>query len=183
MFFETNKVSDVLLCQNCEGRLDMPKILSCGETICSLCETSIQIKDRMFDCLVCKEKHKMPKNGLINDKIAMKMLSIEATKVSRGTAYNLLLKLLDEIHKKRNLIKLGIENSSDLITEYCMNLRNEVQLTAEEAISQINDIISKIIEEIDEFEKKLIEFIKTNSKTLENKFNEIANKSWNYLRH
>ncbi len=80
MFFETNKVNDVLLCQNCEGRLDMPKILSCGETICSLCETSIQINDRMFDCLVCKEKHKMPKNGLINDKIAMKMLSIEATK-------------------------------------------------------------------------------------------------------
>ena len=36
-----------------------------------------------------------------------------------------------------------------------MNLRSEVQLTAEEANLEINEIISKIIEEIDEFENKL----------------------------
>ena len=33
MFFDTNKVNNALLCKQCEGRLDIPKILACGETI------------------------------------------------------------------------------------------------------------------------------------------------------
>ena len=45
----------------CEGKLEELKILSCGETICSFCVTSLKIVDKMFDCLVCKEKHEMPK--------------------------------------------------------------------------------------------------------------------------
>ena len=59
MFFETNQVNDALLCIHCEGRLSKPKILPCGETICSLCETNIQTIDKMFECLVCKKIHKM----------------------------------------------------------------------------------------------------------------------------
>jgi len=48
MFYVANKVDQELLCQNCEGKLDIPKILPCGETICSLCETSIQVNDQIF---------------------------------------------------------------------------------------------------------------------------------------
>jgi hypothetical protein len=48
MFFNTFQVNKELLCKNCEGKLDIPKILPCGETICSLCETSIQVNDQIF---------------------------------------------------------------------------------------------------------------------------------------
>jgi hypothetical protein len=44
-----------------------------------------------------------------------------------------------------------------------MNLRSDVQLTAEEVILQVNEISSKIIEEIDEYERNVIELNKTNS--------------------
>ncbi len=40
-----------------------------------------------------------------------------------------------------------------------MDLRNYVQLIAEEVILQVNDLSSEIIEEIDEYEKEIIEFI------------------------
>ena len=86
MYFNAYQVNKELLCSNCEGRLDIPKILPCGETICSLCESSIQINDQIFDCLICKEKHKMPENGFIISKSLSKILAIELSKVSRGEA-------------------------------------------------------------------------------------------------
>ncbi len=43
MFFDTNQINDTLLCSKCEGKVDIPKCLPCGEAICSLCETSIQV--------------------------------------------------------------------------------------------------------------------------------------------
>jgi hypothetical protein len=109
----------------------------------------------------------MPKNGLPINKSLLKLLSIMPTNVSRGKSYDLLEKLLDEMQKKTHFIRLGIENSDDFVKEHCMNLRSDVQLTAEEVILQVNDITTKIIEEIDEYEKELIEFNKTNRESLE----------------
>jgi len=126
MFYDSNQIdNELLLCKHCEGRVVEPKLLPCGETICSLCETSIHVNDQTFDCS------------------------------------------LDEMQKKTNFIRLGIENSDDFVKETCMNLRSDVQLTAEEVILQVNDITTKIIEEIDEYEKELIEFNKTNRESLE----------------
>jgi len=77
------------------------------------------------------------------------------------------------MQKKTNFIRLGIENRNDFVKEHCMNLRSDVQLTAEEVILQVNDITTKIIEEIDEYEKDLIEFNKTNRESLD-AFNKIV---------
>jgi hypothetical protein len=173
MFYDANKINKVLLCKHCEGRLDIPKMLQCNKTICSFCETSIQVIDKMYDCLVCKKKHEMPQDGLPNNELVLEILAIEITKVSRGEAYNSSKKLLNEIQKKRSIIKLGIDNSTDLVKEHCIDLRSDVQLKTEEAIQQINEINSKMIEEIDEYEKEFIEFNKTNSKSLD-QFNSIV---------
>jgi len=51
-------------------------------------------------------------------------------------------------------------------------LRNDVQLKAEEVMQLVNDLSSKIIEEIDEYEKERIEYNKENSKSLST-FNNI----------
>jgi hypothetical protein len=103
MFFDTNKVNNALLCKQCEGRLDIPKIIPCGETICSFCETSIQVNENnTFDCLICKDKHEMPKNGFLISKALSEILSIKLTKVSRGKSFDLLKRSLDNMLKKRN---------------------------------------------------------------------------------
>jgi len=181
MYFDTNEVNNVLICTNCEGKLDIAKILPCGETICSFCSSSIQlINENKFECLICKEKHEMPKNGLSNNKALLKMLSIKSTRVSRGKAFDSLQKLFEDIQKKHGLIKLGIENSIDFVKEYCIDLRSDVQLKTEEAIQQINDISSKIIDEIDKYEEELIEFNKMNSKSLD-RFNNIAKELESFL--
>ncbi len=104
MYFEINQVNDTLLCQQCKGRLDIPKILPCGETIYLSCETYIQINDNMFDCFVCEQKHDMPKNGFLISKAILKMLKIEPTKVSRGEVLDKLEKSLENIQNKCNYI-------------------------------------------------------------------------------
>ena len=168
MFYEAKRINEALICKHCEGRLDTPKTLPCGETICSFCEKSLQVNnDQIFDCLVCKDKHEMPKNGFKINKSLSDILATEQTKVSRGEAYDSLKKMSNEIQKKLNLLKLGINNGTDLIKEYCMDLRSDVQLKAEEVILQLNDFSSKIIEEIGEYEQQLIEFNKNNPKLLD----------------
>ena len=176
MYFETNQVNDILSCQQCEGRLDIPKMLPCGKTICSFCAPLNLLSisnDNKFDCLVCKQKHDVPKDGLPINEALLKMLSVKLIRVSRGKAFDVLEQSLNDIQKKYGYIKRGIENSNDFVKEYCMDLRNDVQLKTEEAIQQINEINTKIIDEIDEYEKKLIEFNKTNYESME-KFNAIV---------
>jgi hypothetical protein len=171
MYFETNQVNDILLCQQCQGQLEGPKLLPCGETICSFCVSSINLN--VFECLVCKQQHEMPKNGLLDNKVVLKILSMKPTKISRGEAFDLLEKSLDDIIEKHRLIKHSIENSNDLVKKNCINLRSDVQLKTEEVIQHIIEISSKIIEEIDVYEQDLIEYNKTNLKSLDD-FYKIA---------
>ncbi len=176
MFYDTNKVDTALICKNCEWRLDVPKILPCGETICSLCETNIQVNNNnnMFDCLVCQDKHEMPKNGLIISKSLSDILAIELIRVSRGKTFGLLKESLDHILNKSNFIKNGIKNSNDFVREHCIELKNNVQLTAEEVIQEVIEISAKIIVEIDEHEQEFIKLNKNNKEALD-KFNKILN--------
>jgi len=123
LFYDSNLVDNELLCKQCEAE---PKLLPCGKTICSLCETSIQVNDNKYESLVCKEKHEMPKNGLPNNELAIKILSIMPTNVSRGRSFDLLKKSLDDLKKKVISLNLVFERSSDFVKEHCMDLKNDV---------------------------------------------------------
>ncbi len=63
-----------------------------------------------------------------------------------------------------NLIKHGVNNRDDYIKEHCIELKNNVQLVAEEVIQQINDFIIVKIKEIDDYEKEQLK----ESKDMEN---------------
>jgi hypothetical protein len=154
MFFETNQVNDALICMNCEGRLEDPKILPCGETICSFCVSSLKVVDKIFDCVACKQKHEMPKDGLLNNIALLKILSIKPSKISRGKVFDALQDSLNQIRMNINLLKHGVNKRDDYVKEHCIELKNNVQLVAEEAIQQINDFVMLINKEIDEYEKE-----------------------------
>jgi hypothetical protein len=167
MYFEKTTINDILNCQDCLGRLEGPKLLPCGETICSFCESLIKIRNlNKFECLICKKEHEMPKNGLPENNIVLKMLSIKPIKVYRGESVELLEKSLKDILKKQILIKHTIENTKDIITDHCIELRSSVQLKTEEAIQNINEMSSKIIEDIDKHENELILSNELNLKTI-----------------
>ena len=91
MFHDSSKVNDILNCKKCTARLDEPRILPCGNSICSHCVSSIQLKEnKEFQCLVCCELHEMHKNGLPLNKTVLEILSLETIQVSRGKTFNAL---------------------------------------------------------------------------------------------
>ena len=110
--------------------------------------------DKLFDCLVCKQKHEILKDRLPNNTIVSKILSIKPTKISRGKAFDKFQDSLKHIRMNINLIKHGINNRDDYVKEHCADLRNDVQLAAQEAIQLVNDFVFVTIKEIDDYMKK-----------------------------
>jgi len=166
MIYDTNEVDNVRICKNCEANIEIPKSLPCGEAICSHCESSIRVNNNKFECPLCVKIHEMPLDGLPVCKPLLAMLSLKPIKLSRGKVFDTLENNLDVIKKKRNYIKLGLNDNNDIVREHFMHLKNEVQLAAEEASLQIGDSTSQLIEELDEYEKELIQFNKSNLRTL-----------------
>ena len=71
--------------------MKLTKQIICGETICSLCEKSIQLNYPKIDCFVCKNKHLMPKDGLLKNRLASEILySNRASKSFNDSLKNLL---------------------------------------------------------------------------------------------
>jgi hypothetical protein len=109
----------------------------------------------------------MPKNGLHINKGLVEMLSLEVIQVSRGKTFNALQQILKDIQKEQNLFENYLTNPSDYIKEHFINLRNEVQLAAEELHEQIDDLSEDVILEINEYEKQLVGSNKTNLDSFE----------------
>ena len=154
MYFDENELNTMLLCKKCNGRLNEPRILPCGESVCSYCVSTIQVQENKFNCLICSKKHTMPDEDLPISKLLSTILSLKPIELSRGTEFELLTKSKQEIQKKLAILKSLINNSDDFIKEYCIDLKNDVQLKTEQLIEQINEFSSEIISNIDIYEKE-----------------------------
>jgi len=168
MYFASNQVNNLLNCKKCEGRLDEPRILPCGNSICSHCVSSIQLKEnKEFQCLICNELHEMPQKGLLISKVLVELLSFESINVSRGKAFDSLQQIMIDIQKKQYLFKYRLYNSTDYLKELFIDLRNEVQLATEQFHEKIDAINKELIDEIDEYESELIDSNKNSNLDLE----------------
>ncbi len=177
MFCEYNKIKQLLSCKKCDQILDNEaKILPCGETICSKCQSLIQIDEtNHFDCIICSNKHTMPKIGLPINKMIISLLLIEPKEVSRGSASKLLIDSLNKIKNSINDLTFGIQNGTKLIQDYCANLRKDIQSTTQLANEQIAEFNKNFIAEINTYEKECLQRYEDQSKEKED-INESINK-------
>ncbi len=188
MFYRRDDLNNKLKCLKCNQRLDEPRNLPCGETICANCSVSIEVNNKKFKCLICDEDHLMPDKGLPISKILSEIIALRSEDVYRGKEVENLKKLLNEIQEGVNKFSFGINNGVDRIKEVCLDLKNKVQLKTEEAIEQLNEHNEKMITEIEEFERVCIKSNQTNEKA-NNEFKktkqelEEFNMKWNeYLK-
>ena len=86
----------------------------------------------------------------------MTFVSLKTIQVLRGKTFNALQQILKDIQKEQHLFEHYLTNPTDYIKEHFINLRNEVQLAAEELHEKIDDLSEEVILEINEYEKKLI---------------------------
>jgi hypothetical protein len=164
MFYQEDKVNNALKCSKCRQRLDEPKMLPCGEIVCSTCVSSIQVNNSMFRCLICDKMHMMPDDGLPVNKNLSTLISMQPSDVYRGMPAETLKELLLNMPKQILSLKFSINNGTDKIKEFCNGLKSEVHLTTEEAIQQLHEHRSKFFDEIDEFQKITIATYQPNKK-------------------
>lgn len=116
MFYEEKTIKNILNCELCNERLDQPKKLPCGGTICTSCAASLQIVDNQFECSICSEKHLIDsRKGLPTCKMISSILSVQPTEISRGNAVEALKANLNELRQKMLKLNMSINNGVDQI--------------------------------------------------------------------
>ena len=86
----------------------------------------------------------------------MTLLEKKSNYVYRGQSAEQLQLNLDLIDHELNQIKCDIGNPVDKIKEYCMNLRAQVQLSAESIIMEISKLNEALIAKIVNYEQDLL---------------------------
>ncbi len=149
MFNVENRMEN---CAQCKEKLDEPRMLPCGETVCSKCLSSIQVNKNHFKCMICSEQHLMPEKGLPLNKSLLSFLSKQPNTIERGRSIEELTQKLKILSTNITSLSFTLNNSVEKIKEECNQLRNQVQLATELAIQQINVFNEEMINEINQFE-------------------------------
>ena len=155
MFYVENEISEHIKCPYCQNKYNDPRIVECSSSFCMPC-IEFQTKDGAngFTCSVCDEFHQQPPKGYLKNFNLANLCATHAHPVSRGSLASTLNTQLDEL--KLKLDKLVIEDKLgiDKIKNYCDLLRNEVQLTSEQALESIRGFNLALIEQVDQYEKE-----------------------------
>jgi len=176
MFYGENEIIDILKCSKCKLNLDEPKILECGQTVCSSCLQLMHVNNKKYRCIVCNDQHVMPENGLPINKAVQALLSIQPQEVYRSQAVAKLKETLKALKNNKSLLQNASDNSIERIKEQCIELRNQLQLATEQAIGQINDLNDLFIKEINQYETETIKSYqsnKVNKEEINNTINQL----------
>jgi len=162
MFYEEIKIKSNVNCAKCKERLDEPRMLPCGDTVCSRCLSYIQMNKNQFKCIVCNEQHLMPEKGLPINKALLAFLSMQPSEIDRGRSIEELKEKLKILRTNITSLSFSATHAEDKIKGNCIELRNQVQLATELAIQQISVLNEEMINEINQFETYCIKSCQLN---------------------
>jgi hypothetical protein len=189
MFYEEEQIRNVLNCEKCNNRLDEPKILPCGSTVCVQCISALKIINHKFECTMCEKSHSVPLDGFPTSKVIQNLLTVKPNEIPRTDSVRQLQTTLNEIQQKINQFAVGLESGIERIKEYSLNLRNEVLNCTKLKVQRIYEINDLFMREINQYEKECIEAFEKNKEDKEY-FNRIIKETnifqndWNLqLKH
>jgi hypothetical protein len=161
MAYSEKELNNIFDCNNCKQIFDEPRILPCGFSICSSCVANIHFyADNTFNCSLCSKKHVLPEEGFPVNRSLISLKSIDPVLIKQ---IELFQQSLDRIKETIIQLSFTINNSDEQIQEHCMNIKNDIQLTKEEAIEHISDLSEQLIQDVNEYERKCIRLNRMNS--------------------
>ena len=125
------KECDIKIFLSCHDQYDIPRALPSGKTICKDCVTVIKkyasIKNKKFS-----EEYCIP--SFIKNELVFSLINIEPTEVIRNKECENLKQNLKNIELLINSLRFNSENYELIIKEYCLMLRESIQLSKEENV-------------------------------------------------
>jgi hypothetical protein len=167
MFYEEEKINELLRCEQCQKRYVQPRSLPCGECICTSClEKLIQeqssYSNAKLKCCYCLKEHDIPIDGFPVSKKIEKMLAMNSNEIYRGKAAEELKTHLRNIKNEIDDMECILENRTEKIKQRCSFLKHQILIKAESLVCQINQLSDEMQQEIDKYEIECIESFEEN---------------------
>ena len=143
-------------CPHCQQRYIRPRLLPCGQSLCSFCikVATVDFTDE-FRCDSCGNIHLVPENGFPIDRNLIEELNKKPPSLSE---INFFRSILDQIKQKLKQAEFDLNIGGYVITEYCNELRRQVLLAKELEIEELHKLSEKTIAEIDSFEREKLNY-------------------------
>jgi len=165
MFYEENQILRLIKCPGCDKIYEEALILPCGNTLCKNCIYNNKINQpeaNSIKCIACLENHDIPKMGFPMNKLIYDLAKEAPKDIYRGKLVEKLKNNLLDIDLKMLNLTQEIDYAVDKIKEHFRNLRNEVQLSKETFIEEINKIGDILFNTIENTEKRCIKNLELN---------------------
>ena len=150
MFYQADKINNLLICLVCEQKMVDPRLLSCGKSVCNRCvDIWTDTDKKRIKCHHCSKTHEIPDEGFLKNLTIQEMLDIEAKEVFRSNQIDEFKTLLNSLSSIRQNIELKLNAGGAQIRDHCDKVRNEMQLAIEQARLKLDSIHKEFIDEID----------------------------------
>ena len=167
-----------LNCPKCNDTCVPPRQLPCGNSLCTLCleVTEIEAPNR-FKCMVCEQIHFIPEEGFpIDEKLANELNKKAALLKVNSDQFK---SNFDSVKAKLKQVEFLANGDYVVITEFCRDLKTDVQLakelkikeleeTSEDTmakklgINKLENLAEKVMSQIDIFQKEKLQTLLNN---------------------
>ena len=104
MFYQADNINSVLICFVCENKMDDPRFLPCGKSVCNKCVDCLSDTDkRKVKCQYCGKTHELLQDGFPINLALKDLLDIAAKDVSH-------FKQMGEFKSALDSLKLKIKS-------------------------------------------------------------------------
>jgi hypothetical protein len=177
MFYEASQINTLTICKICDQKLDDPRLLPCGKSVCNKCiEIMIDTEKRRIKCHYCAKIHEMPKDGFAMNLELASLVELKPSKVKRSRLFDNLKDITDSIRDKAAKIQTDLLIGEAKIRDECDKVRNDVQIAIEEASLMLDKIHKRFMDEIDDYER-VCRHNYMKIKKNEQKFDKVLNKA------
>lgn len=154
MFYEASQIESLIICKICDQKLEDPRLLPCGRSICNPCiEILLDTDKRRIKCHYCAKIHEVPEDGFVPNLEMANLLEIKPSKAFRGRLASKLKEISNSIQAKVEKIQTDLLTGEAKVRDECDKVRNDVQLAVEEAHLMLDKILERLMNKIDDYEQ------------------------------
>ncbi|CAF0795883.1 unnamed protein product [Brachionus calyciflorus] len=154
---------DSLLCVRCNKKFNDPRVLPCGESLCSNYLSDLK---EMYDCPFCKEIHTVPKNGFPSNKSLLKAVKSSYESQNAKLKFVNFKKHLDMIDSFDSMKKV-VDTPDLVITDYCSAMIGDIDLIFEIKYKEISLIREGLIKKVKDYEAQCLQNLVKNKLEIE----------------
>ena len=162
-----NKILNAIKCAICNKIIESPVILPCNDPICKK-HVSNKIND-LIRCEKCGDVHQIPIRGFQPLPFLEEIIKSEIGHLDFGSVHKEAKKSCKNFEETLKQLEILLKDPYFYTHESISALKNIVQLKGEEMKLIIDEEMMKLIDKLEEYERKSKEYLSSNEFKIESK--------------